>query len=113
MTQKNIVIDYFKKNNNKPLHFKELASELNILVPNMRRILGEGTLKGIFTRISKGVYKLNNEDNNYIFTIHNEKDNELHMRTFNNKEDCRHWIINNLDLSKNWAFYKDGNYITK
>ena len=63
MTQKEQVIKYFEKNNNKQKHFKTIANELNILVPNMRRILGEGTLKGIFTRVDKGIYKLNNEDN--------------------------------------------------
>ena len=59
MTQQKQVIKYFKENKNKPMHFKNIANELNILVPNMRRILGQGTLKGIFTRVSKGVYKLN------------------------------------------------------
>ena len=62
MTQQKQVIKYFKENQNKSMHFKAIANELNILVPNMRRILGQGTLKGIFTRVAKGVYKLNNED---------------------------------------------------
>ena len=63
MTQKQQVIKYFKENKNEAKHFKTIANDLNILVPNMRRILGQGTLKGIFERVSKGVYKLNNEDN--------------------------------------------------
>ena len=62
MTQQKQVIKYFKENQNKPMHFKNIANELNILVPNMRRILGQGTLKGIFVRVAKGIYKLNNED---------------------------------------------------
>ena len=62
MTQKQKVIKYFKENKNEPKHFKTIANDLNILVPNMRRILGQGTLKDIFIRVSKGVYKLNNED---------------------------------------------------
>ena len=62
MTQKQQVIKYFKENKNEPKHFKTIANNLNILVPNMRRILGQGTLKDIFTRVSKGVYKLNNQD---------------------------------------------------
>ena len=62
MTQKQQVIKYFKENKNEAKHFKTIANDLNILVPNMRRILGQGTLKGIFTRVAKGVYKLNNED---------------------------------------------------
>tara|TARA_Y100000593_G_scaffold16704_1_gene33187 strand:+ start:398 stop:688 length:291 start_codon:yes stop_codon:yes gene_type:complete len=63
MKQKEQVIKYFKDNQNKAMHFKTIANELNILVPNMRRILGQGTLKDIFTRVSKGVYKLNEGDN--------------------------------------------------
>ena len=55
MTQKQQVIKYFEKNNNKQKHFKTIANDLDILVPNMRRILGQGTLKGILTRVSKGV----------------------------------------------------------
>ena len=62
MTQKQQVIKYFKENKNEAKHFKTIANDLNILVPNMRRILGQGTLKGIFTRVAKGVYKLNNQD---------------------------------------------------
>ncbi len=62
MTQKKQVIKYFKENKNEAKHFKTIANDLNILVPNMRRILGQGTLKGIFVRVAKGVYKLNNED---------------------------------------------------
>ncbi len=63
MTQKQQVIKYFKENKNEPKHFKTIANDLNILVPNMRRILGQGTLKGIFERVSKGVYKLNQNEN--------------------------------------------------
>ena len=62
VTQKQQVIKYFKENKNEAKHFKTIANDLNILVPNMRRILGQGTLKGIFERVSKGVYKLNNQD---------------------------------------------------
>tara|TARA_R100000781_G_scaffold114532_1_gene85585 strand:- start:374 stop:556 length:183 start_codon:yes stop_codon:yes gene_type:complete len=59
MTQKQQVIQYFGDTQNEPKHFKIISKKLNILVPNMRRILGQGTLKGIFERVSKGVYKLN------------------------------------------------------
>tara|TARA_R100001594_G_scaffold126309_1_gene163500 strand:- start:984 stop:1259 length:276 start_codon:yes stop_codon:yes gene_type:complete len=61
MTQKEQVKQYFENNNNEPKHFKVIANELNILVPNIRRILGQGTLKGEFVRVSKGVYKLNKD----------------------------------------------------
>ena len=60
-TQQQLVIEYFITNNNQPIHYSELAQELNILIPNMRRILGQGTLKGIFSRISNGIYNFNNE----------------------------------------------------
>ena len=48
---------------------------------------------------------------NKEFLIHNEKDNELHIKSFESKKSCKHWIINNLDLSKNWSFYKDGTFL--
>ena len=59
MRQQQAVIEYFIINNNEPFHYSEIASDLNILVPNMRRILGQGELKGIFARVSAGVYKFN------------------------------------------------------
>ena len=59
MTQLQKVIEYFIINNNEPFHYSDIANELNILVPNMRRILGQGELKNIFTRVSAGVYKVN------------------------------------------------------
>lgn len=40
----------------KAKHIKEIAEETCILEPNVRRILGEGTKNGIFTRVAKGVY---------------------------------------------------------
>ncbi len=40
----------------------------------------------------------------YIIT--NDKDNERYERDFANENQCRHWIINHLDLSKNWNFNK-------
>lgn len=59
MKQQQAVIEYFIINNNEPFHYSEIANDLNILVPNMRRILGQGELKGIFVRVSAGVYKFN------------------------------------------------------
>tara|TARA_Y100000004_G_scaffold162633_1_gene191528 strand:- start:595 stop:783 length:189 start_codon:yes stop_codon:yes gene_type:complete len=58
-TQLQKVIEYYIINNNDVMHFKTLANDLDILVPNMRRILGQGTLKGIFSRVSSGNYKFN------------------------------------------------------
>ncbi len=40
---------------------KEIADETGILEPNIRRILGQGTKKGIFRRVSRGVYTLTTE----------------------------------------------------
>ena len=40
---------------------KTIASELNIITHNVRRITGQSTLKGRMVRVSKGVYKLSEE----------------------------------------------------
>ena len=40
---------------------KTIASELNIITHNVRRITGENTLSGRMVRVSKGVYKLSEE----------------------------------------------------
>src|SRR4030042_4140735 len=55
---------------NQPKHIKRIHSETKILEPNIRRILGQGTKKGIFRRVDKGVYVLNigNSDVAFIET---------------------------------------------
>ena len=58
-TQLQRVINWYNENNNIPAHYKIVAEELDILVPNVRRVLGQGTLKDIFIRTNKGTYKLN------------------------------------------------------
>jgi predicted transcriptional regulator of viral defense system len=40
---------------------KQVAKETGFLEPNIRRILGQGEKKGIFKRVAKGVYILNQE----------------------------------------------------
>lgn len=40
---------------------KQLAKETGFLEPNIRRILGQGEIKGIFKRVAKGVYILNKD----------------------------------------------------
>ena len=40
---------------------KTIASELNIITHNVRRITGQSILKGRMVRVSKGVYKLSEE----------------------------------------------------
>jgi hypothetical protein len=35
-------------------------------------------------------------------TIKNMKDNEKYIKDFNTVEDAKDWVINHLDLSKDW-----------
>ena len=62
--QEQKVIEYFIQNNNDPKHFEKVANDLNILVPNVRRILGQGTLKGVFNRVAVGVYEFAHYETN-------------------------------------------------
>ena len=92
MNQKQQVKQYFEDNQNKAMHFKTIANELNILVPNMRRILGQGTLKGEFIRVSKGVYKLNDikesikEEQYYLENGYFKETDPFKKIDFNNNE---------------------------
>ncbi len=54
----------------KPKTIKQIAEELGIKEPNVRRILGQGAKSGMFERVEKGVYILNNgkEDIAFIHT---------------------------------------------
>ena len=61
MKQQQAVIEYFIQNNNEAMHYSDIAQELNIIVHNMRRILGQGEKKDIFVRVSAGTYKFNNK----------------------------------------------------
>ena len=61
MKQQQAVIEYFIQNNNEPMHYSDIAQELNIIVHNMRRILGQGEKKGIFIRVQAGIYKFNDK----------------------------------------------------
>ena len=38
------------------------------------------------------------------YVIYNKKDNEHYFGTFESATNCRHWIINFMDLSKDWSF---------
>ena len=38
------------------------------------------------------------------YVIYNKKDYEHYFGTFENSSECRHWIINFMDLSKEWSF---------
>ena len=47
------------------------------------------------------------------YKIYNKKDNENYFRTFNTNSDCYHWIVNHLDLSKEWSYdYKEPRLVT-
>ena len=46
----------------KPLTIKEVQEQTKILEPNVRRILGQGTKKGVFERVDRGVYTIQTED---------------------------------------------------
>ena len=35
-------------------------------------------------------------------TIKNMKDNESYIKSFNSVDDAKQWVINHLDLSKDW-----------
>ena len=56
MTQKQRILDTFKDGGSYTI--KALKDKLNILEPNIRRILGVGAKKGTFQRVGKGVYTL-------------------------------------------------------
>ncbi len=38
------------------------------------------------------------------FIIWNLKDDDHYIRFFSDGMECRHWIINHLDLSKEWSY---------
>ncbi len=38
----------------------------------------------------------------YLIKSGNQKEN--HIKAFQTKEECYHWVVNNLDLSMNWSF---------
>ena len=62
VTQKQQVMDLFFENNNKPLHYKEIADKTGIIIHNVRRLTGQNvtgkTDKPVFERTSPGTYKL-------------------------------------------------------
>ena len=57
MTQLQMIIDYLMLTDNGSAHYKMIANELDILVPNVRKILAQGALN---ERTGKGIYKFNN-----------------------------------------------------
>ena len=78
MTQLQMVVEYFIINNNESFHYKKVANDLGILIPNMRLILGQWELKWLFTRVSKGIYKFNdNAIYNLVDVVSNNDANEF------------------------------------
>ena len=49
--------------------------------------------------------------NNYIITEDKLGYNEIHYKKFNSLKDCKKWIKNNLDNTKNWKVF-NGLYST-
>tara|TARA_Y100000592_G_C5385322_1_gene275463 strand:+ start:719 stop:889 length:171 start_codon:yes stop_codon:yes gene_type:complete len=45
-----------------------------------------------------------NKSNDFkrMFLINNKQDNEYYLKEFENSEQARHFVINHLDLSKDW-----------
>ena len=39
------------------------------------------------------------------YSITNNKDDERYHKTFENQTEAKHWIINTLDLSKDWTIF--------
>ena len=37
-----------------------------------------------------------------MYKIYNNKDSEIYYKEFDNYDDCHHWVVNHLDLSKEW-----------
>lgn len=65
MTQKEKVIRYIA--DNEQVHIKEVAKAMDIIEPNIRRILGMGTKEGIFERIGSGIYKITVDGINLLY----------------------------------------------
>jgi hypothetical protein len=45
-------------------------------------------------------------DEHPMFGLSNDKDSEVYTRQFEDETEARHWVINHLDLSKNWTITK-------
>ena len=58
-TQKERVKNYILENGNEPCKYDTIEYALNIKVPNVRRILGQGVFSNDFERVSRGFYIVN------------------------------------------------------
>lgn len=38
-----------------------------------------------------------------MYSLINEHDDESYRHVFDDETEARHWVINHLDLSKNWS----------
>lgn len=68
MTQKDSVLNYLKDKEFD--NIKNISEALDILEPNIRRILGIGEKKGEFERISRGIYKIKVDDQEILSLYH-------------------------------------------
>ena len=62
VTQKQKVKEYILSKGNKPLKYDIIANALNIKIPNVRRILGQGIFSNDFERVSRGFYIVKKEE---------------------------------------------------
>jgi DNA modification methylase len=65
MTQKTKVLNYL--NSNEKATIKQCSNDLDIVEPNIRRILGIGTKEGLFERLAPGVYQITIEGKNVLY----------------------------------------------
>jgi hypothetical protein len=114
-------IEDFNKMYFKILKFEESGKEYSI---NQESFVGKSNFKGSDSFIKyynpDSSYKLNDSNRNAIdyskedfYVVYNEKDNDEFYLKLLSKEDVRHFIINNLDQSKNWTYIKADELIKK
>lgn len=75
MTQKQQILNTLKDGGSYTI--KALKKKLNILEPNIRRILGVGAKKGTFQRLGKGVYTLKTTNNKQVAWVECGKAEEV------------------------------------
>lgn len=49
-------------------------------------------------------------DEKKYFRIFNDTDNEFFLKLFLNETEARHWVINHLDLSKQWNIQQENTH---
>ena len=88
VTQKQKVKEYILSKGNKPLKYDVIAYALNIKVPNVRRILGQGIFSNDFERVGRGFYIVKKDvktdiKNDFVKSINFNSINKLNKKDFN------------------------------